>query len=150
IRQAIISKGYLAPQLEDAHVTLDEAAKAVTIELTGGVGPQVKVEVKGYTVNEKTQRTLLPIKREGNIDLSAIVEGQRRLTNKLQENGYFFAEITYACSVTPPLPNGATNGTTEMCENLEPQALTDHTVNVTYNVEPGRRFKLTDIRIEGT
>src|SRR5207248_3357309 len=150
IRQAIISKGYLAPQLEDAHVTLDEAAKAVTIDLTGGVGPQVKVDVKGYTVNEKTQRTLLPIKREGNVDQSAIVEGQRRLTNKLQENGYFFAETTIVCTVTPPLPNSVTNATPEMCDNLNAKELTGHTINITYNVEPGRRFKLTDIRIEGT
>ncbi|MDT5120612.1 MAG: outer membrane protein insertion porin family [Acidobacteriota bacterium] len=150
IRQAIISKGFLAPQLEDAHVTLDETAKAVTIDLTGGVGPQVKVDVKGYTVNEKTQRTLLPIKREGNIDQSAIVEGQRRLTNKLQENGYFFAETTTVCTVTPPLPNSATDSTTETCDNLNAKELTGHTINITYNVEPGRRFKLTDIRIEGT
>lgn len=150
IRQAIISTGYLAPQLEDARVTLDETAKFITINLEGGVGPQVKVEVKNYNLSEKMKRTLLPIKREGNIDQSAIVEGERRLTNKLQENGYFFAETTTVCTVTPPLPNSATNGTPEMCDNLNAKDLTGHTVNITYNVEPGRRFKLTDIRVEGT
>jgi outer membrane protein insertion porin family len=150
IRQVIISMGYLAPQLEDAHVTLDESAKAVTIDLTGGVGPQVKVDVKNYNIGEKMQRTLLPIKREGNIDQSAIVEGERRLTNKLQENGYFFAEVTTVCTITPPVSDGAPNGTPETCDNLNPKDLTGHTINITYNVEPGRRFKLTDIRIEGT
>jgi outer membrane protein insertion porin family len=151
IRQAIISKGFLAPQLEDERFTLDPATNSVTITLTGGVGPTVEVAVKNYELKEKTLRELLPIKREGNIDISAIVEGERRLRNKIQENGYFFAEITRTCTVTPPDPTSiAMNGTSEMCENLNPKELTGRTVNIAYEVEPGRRFKLTDIRIEGT
>ena len=151
IRQGIVSTGYLAPQLDDEHVTLDATGKEITIDLTGGVGPKVDVAVRNYDLKEKTLRTLLPIKREGTIDQSAIVEGERRLRNKIQENGYFFAEITTLCTVTPPVAESAAmNGTAEMCENLNPKALTGHTVNVTYDVERGRRFKLTDIRIEGT
>lgn len=151
IRQAIISEGFLAPQLEDERFSLDPATNLVTITLTGGVGPKVEVVVKNYDLKEKTLRELLPIKREGNIDISAIVEGERRLRNKIQENGYFFAEITRTCTITPPPDEvAAMNGTPEMCENLNPEALTGRTVNVTYEVEPGRRFKLTDIRIEGT
>ena len=151
IRQAIIANGFLAPQLEDERFSLDPVTNLVTITLAGGVGPEVKVEVKNYDLKEKTLRELLPIKREGNIDISAIVEGERRLRNKVQENGYFFAEITRTCTVTPPPAEvAAMNGTPEMCENLNPEALTGRTVNVTYEVEPGRRFKLTDIRIEGT
>lgn len=148
IRQAIIKTGHLAPHLEDPHVTIED--NRVTIVLEGGVGPTVNVEVNGYAISSKTLRTLLPVKREGNIDLSAIVEGQRRLTNKVQENGYFFAEVTYTCSVAPPVPNSPANDTTELCDNLDPATLTDHTVSIKYNVERGRRFKLTDIRIEGT
>jgi outer membrane protein insertion porin family len=151
IRQAIIATNHLAPQLDDEHFSLNPETNEVTINLTGGVGPVVKVEVKNYDLKEKTLRALLPIKREGNIDLSAIEEGARRLRNKVQENGYFFAEITKVCTVTPPTTSSAAiNGTEEMCENLNPQDLNDRTVNITYNVEPGRRFKLTDIRIEGT
>jgi outer membrane protein insertion porin family len=151
IRQGIVSTGYLAPQLDDEHVTLDATGREITIDLTGGVGPKVDVAVKNYDLKEKVLRTLLPIKREGSIDQSAIVEGERRLRNKIQENGYFFAEITTLCTVTPPPPESAAlNGTAEMCENLSPKDLTGHTVNITYDVERGRRFKLTDIRIEGT
>jgi outer membrane protein insertion porin family len=151
IRQAIVSTGYLAPQLEDEHVTLDPATNEITIDLKGGVGPKVEVKVNNYDLKDKTLRALLPIKREGNIDLSAIEEGRRRLTNKIQENGYFFAEITTVCTVTPPVTTSeALNGTPEMCENINPQELTGHSVQIAYNVERGRRFKLTDIRIEGT
>ena len=152
IRQAIVSTGYLAPQLQDERVTLDPNTNEITIALTGGVGPKVDVKVNNYDLKDKTLRTLLPIKREGNIDLSAIEEGRRRLTNKIQENGYFFAEITTVCTVTPIVAttSASMNGTPEMCENINPQELTGHTVQIAYNVERGRRFKLTDIRIEGT
>ena len=151
IKQAIIKTGHLAPQLDDAHVTLDSEANRITIELKGGIGPTVGVKVVNFDVSEKTQRALLPIRREGNIDYSAIIEGERRLTNKLQENGYFFAEITTVCTVTPPVASvSGMNGTPEMCQNLNPDDLNGRTVSISYNVERGRRFKLTDIRIEGT
>jgi outer membrane protein insertion porin family len=151
IRQAIIDLGYLAPQFEDERFILDAETNHVTITLVGGIGPKVEVEVKNYSLKDKTLRELLPIKREGNIDISTTVEGERRLRNKIQENGYFFAEITTICTVTPPITTeAAMNGTPEMCQNLNPEELTGHTIKIVYEVEPGRRFKLTDIRIEGT
>ncbi|HEY0547917.1 MAG TPA: POTRA domain-containing protein [Pyrinomonadaceae bacterium] len=152
IRRAIIALGYLAPQLDDTQVSLDSAANQITIKVTGGVGPKVEVVLPpDLKIKEKEALSLLPIKREGNIDESAIVEGERRLRNRLQGDGYFFAQVEASCSVTPPLATEETqNGTQEMCRALNAADLTDHTVNVTYNVERGRRFKLTDIRLEGT
>jgi outer membrane protein insertion porin family len=150
IRQAIISLGYLAPQLNDPQVTLDATGTQVSINLTGGIGPAVTVNITDYKLSEKKARELLPIKREGSIDYSVIVEGARRLRNKLQEDGYFFAEVSQVCAVTPPVPDMPANGTEEACQGLNPDELTGHTVNVTYNVERGRRFKLKDIRLEGT
>src|SRR6185312_8217177 len=75
IRQAIIAEGYLAPQLSDTRVERDLEKNQITISLTGVIGPKVNVSVENYNVGEKTARDLLPIKREGNIDQSAIVEG---------------------------------------------------------------------------
>jgi len=151
IRQAIIALGNLAPQLNDPKVTLNDAGNAVTIELTGGIGPKVDVRVQHYDVSPKVQRALLPVTREGNIDLSAIEEGRRRLRNKLQSEGYFFADITYTCTVTPPVSTAvATNGTSATCENLNAADLSGRSVQIVYDVDRGRRFKLTDIRITGT
>jgi outer membrane protein insertion porin family len=168
LRQEIISLGYLAPQLDDPQVSLDSASNMVTINLAGGVGPKVSVQVNGYELKEKAEKELLPVRREGNIDLSAIEEGRRRLNNKLQEEGYFFADVTYTCSVdgrapaatattataaavaTPAATDAGANGSLQMCENLNASELSGHTVGIVYNVERGRRFKLTDIRIEGT
>lgn len=148
IRRAIIDQGYLAPEI-DVRDSLDPAGNAV-INITGVVGPRTEVVIRGYTLSERRARELLPVKREGTIDYSAIVEGARRLRNRLQEQGYFFTEVTPLCSVTPPSPDIIGNGTEEACQGLSPQELSGRTVTIVYSVEQNRRFRLTDIRIEGT
>jgi outer membrane protein insertion porin family len=150
VRQALIDQGYLSPLLEEARVERDPDHNSVTINLTGTVGPKVTVLVPDYKLNEKAARELLPVKREGNIDQSAIIEGARRLRNKLQEEGYFFAEVTPVCSVTPPTPDLGPNGAASTCETLNPENLSGHNVEIRYDIERRRRLKLTDIRITGT
>ncbi|HVF57173.1 MAG TPA: POTRA domain-containing protein [Pyrinomonadaceae bacterium] len=159
IRQAIIADGRLAPRINDPDTRIDSNANRITVNLTGAVGPEVKVSIPGYELKEKRQREIFPVLREGSIDTSAIVEGERRLRNRLQEEGYFFAEVGHSCSVLPPLPvaPSAASGAPmlpgdepDSCDLLNPEELTGRAVTITYNVERGRRFKLTDIRIEGT
>ena len=175
VRQAAIEQGYLAPQLEQ-RFTLDSERNLVTVNVAGGVGPKVGVEVRGYEVGDKKARELLPVRREGSIDSSAIEEGRRRLRIRLQENGYFFADVRAVCSVDRPAPPAAappapattqataaqtTGAPAELppsltgdldptCEALNPRDLSGRTVNIAYEVEPGRRFRLTDIDIAGT
>ena len=151
IRRAIIALGFLAPQIEDAEVSLDSAVNRIAISVMGKVGPKVEVHVPDIDMKEKELRAILPITREGSIDESAIVEGARRLRNKLQSDGYFFAQPEAVCSVTPPLTDiEIENSTAEMCRELNPSELSGRTVSITYNVERGRRFKLSQIRLEGT
>jgi len=150
VRDALISVGYLSPVLEDPRVERDPEKNTVRILLKGAVGPKVAVVIKNYEMSEKTQRELLPVKREGNVDVSAIVEGARRIRNKLQEDGFFFAEVTQTCTVSNPPADLGANGTSETCENLNPVTLAGHNVTIEYDVEQGRRFRLTDIRITGT
>ena len=150
VRDALINQGYLSPVLEDSRVERDPEKNTVRILLKGVIGPKVSVVVKNYEMSEKTQRELLPVMREGNVDFSAIVEGARRVRNKLQEDGYFFAEVTQTCTVSNPPADLGPNGTPETCENLNPIPLTGHNINIEYEVEQGRRFRLSDIRITGT
>ena len=150
IKQALIVKKFLAPQLDDPIVEIDSPKNEMNITLKGKLGPKVEVKFKNYTPSEKKQKELLPIKREGNIDYSALQEGGRRVKNQLQEQGYFFSEVTPLCTVTPPTPGTVENGTEETCQNLNPAELNDHTVEITYDVQLNRRLKLTDIRITGT
>jgi outer membrane protein insertion porin family len=150
IRQALIDQGYLSPLLDDARVERDPDHNLITIKLTGTVGPKVTVVVPDYKLNEKQARELLPVKREGNIDQSVIIEGARRLRNKLQEQGYFFAEVTPVCTVTPATAELGPNGDASTCETLNPENLNGHAVEIRYDLDRGRRLKLTDIRITGT
>ena len=150
IRDALIAQNYLTPVLDDPRVVRDAEKNTVAISLTGSIGPKVNVTVTNYELNEKTQRDLLPVKREGNVDYSAIVEGARRIRNKLQEDGFFFAEVTPICRVENPPAEIGPNGIEETCQNLNPTTLAGHNINIEYQVERGRRFRLTDIRITGT
>lgn len=155
IRQAIIDLGYLAPTIDDPRVERDADRNQVVVTLTGRVGPKVNVvirdlTVKDYQLDEKTQREILPVKREGNVDPSAIEEGARRIRNRLQEDGFFFTEVTPMCTVTPPDADAGVNGSNETCSNLNPEQLTGRSVEIVYEIERGRRFRLNDIRVTGT
>jgi outer membrane protein assembly complex protein YaeT len=152
VRRAVVETGHLAPRFDEPDIRLDSAANRITVALKGSVGPRVEVEVTGYELSEKRRRELLPIEREGTIDYSAIEEGRRRIRNRLQGEGYFFADVTAVCSVTPPLAPqpDALGGEADPCELLNPEELANSNVTINYEVERGRRFKLTDIRIEGT
>ncbi|HEX8116394.1 MAG TPA: POTRA domain-containing protein, partial [Pyrinomonadaceae bacterium] len=152
IRRAVIDTGHLAPRFEEPEVRLDSANNRIAVTLKGSVGPKVAVNVTGYELSEKRRRELLPVEREGTIDFSAIVEGERRIRNRLQSEGYFFNDVTAVCAVTPPLapPPDTLGAEFDPCELLNPDELANSNVTITYQVERGRRFKLTEMRIEGT
>lgn len=150
IKQALIARSHLAPLLDDPTVEFDSQKNAINIKLEGKVGPKVEVEFKNYGLSAKKQRELLPVLREGNIDISVLEEGARRVRNQLQEQGYFFSEVTPICTVTPPMPGTVENGTQDTCRNLNPIDLNTSTVKIVYDVDLKRRLKLTDIRITGT
>lgn len=156
IRATLREEKFVAPQLNEPRVTYERESNSITIELTGEVGPtvNVSVEAKGEKVSESTQTRLLPVKREGTLDYSAIIEGQRRLENYFQEQGYFFASVTPICSVKPEFTENeasyTVNETDVICSALSGANLTDRVIDVNYRADLNRRFKLTDIRIEGT
>ncbi|HZH91799.1 MAG TPA: POTRA domain-containing protein [Pyrinomonadaceae bacterium] len=228
IRRAIMEQGFLAPQLGEAQTIIDSTRNVITVNLAGGIGPRVNVDVTGFEVADKKREELLPVRREGSIDQAAITEGERRLENHLQQQGYFFADVTSTCAVDRPAPPASTTGAATSpdanntnttatvnpgtaapaqantnaaapaattpagtsaatanpnavtppaeaagnanivtsdplaqaivappdasgaCDNLNARELSGRTVNINYTVELGRRFRLSDIRIEGT
>jgi outer membrane protein assembly complex protein YaeT len=137
IRRAIMDQGFLAPQLGDPQTIIDSTRNTITVNLTGGIGPRVKVEVTGFEVGEKKQREILPVEREGSIDQAAITEGARRLKNHLQERGYFFADVTATCAVDRPAPPAPTTGVATNAEpNANPSAATPATTNPNPSATP--------------
>ena len=89
--------------------------------------------------------------REGNIDVSAIEEGARRLRNKLQEDGYFFTESYlrlhgYAAGSRRWIKRHRGNLRKSESGSVERPHRRDYAIRL----KEGRRFRLTDIRITGT
>ena len=155
IRDLLKKDKFLAPQLEDPKVTYDGDANTISIVLTGVAGPTVDVNVDSpKKIRGSTQTSLLPVKRDGTLDYSAIVEGERRLENFYQEKGYFFADVKPVCSSAPPLVDTENvpiaNETDLLCSSLGGENLTGRAVEVKYAVEPGRRFTLRKLQIQGT
>lgn len=150
IKQALIAEGHMAPQLDDPEVKFNFETNSIDVKLSGKVGPRVEITFANYTLKESKQEKLLPIRREGTLDFSILDEGARRVRQRLQEQGYFFADVKPVCTVTPPLPALTENGTEETCQNLNPSELEDRTIKVVYDVVPRRRLRLADIRLTGT
>lgn len=156
LRTALREERFVAPQLSEPRVVYERESNSITIEISGEVGPTVNVSVEAgdEKVGESTQTRLLPVKREGTLDYSAIIEGQRRLENYFQKQGYFFASVTPICSVNPEFTENeasyTVNETEVLCSAISGGDLTARTVDVTYRADLNRRLKLVDIRIEGT
>jgi hypothetical protein len=59
IKQALIVKGFMAPQLEDPEVQFDSATNAINIVLKGKVGPLVEISFSpNYNLKESKQQKL--------------------------------------------------------------------------------------------
>lgn len=156
IRKALREENFLAPELEEARVVFDADNNGINIELKGKVGAVVNVVVDAgdEKIGEKTQTKLLSVKREGTLDYASIIEGARRLRNYYQEQGYFFAQVTAVCSVTPEFTESeasiTTNETEVLCGALSGAELMARTVEVKYKADLNRQLKLVAIRVEGT
>ena len=156
IRASLQKQKYLAPRLNEPRIVYDSDENTIDIELVGEAGGSidVKVDVEKEKIGEKKQTKLLPIKREGTIDYSAIIEGKRRLESFYQEKGYFFTRVTPFCSVQPEFKeeeaSETENDTEVLCTALSGAELNNREVQVNYDVNLNRRLRLVDVRLEGT
>ncbi len=128
IRTEYLTAGYLSPDIGTPEVVRNPAANSVTISLSATSGPQVAVEVTGADFKPEELAKILPIYTEGGLDEFQLSEGDRRLADQLQRDGYFFARVSH--TITAGLAPGSKK--------------------VVYTIERGRRYKITEIEIEGT
>lgn len=156
IKSTLRKDSFIAPDLSDPRIVFDDDTNSVAVTLTGRVGPKVEVivETEKEKVGSGTQNRLLPIKSEGTLDYSAIIEGERRLENYYQEQGYFFADVVSVCSAAPPVvdnqDNPIPNETVFLCSLLGGEDLMGREVTVKYRVDLNRRLSLNELRIRGT
>jgi outer membrane protein assembly complex protein YaeT len=86
------------------------------------------VNPAGIKLSNKKLRELVPAETQGFSRPLARL-GERNLENYLQEQGYFFASVHSRC---------------------EPADCSGSTVHLSYDIQPGQRYDLDDIRLEGT
>ena len=104
IRDALISKATSRRASTSRDVRLDSATNRITVTLDGQRRAEGRRQSRGYELSEKKRARDAARRARGHaLTTSAIVEGARRLRNRVQETGYFFAEVTTACTVAPPL-----------------------------------------------
>lgn len=158
IRNQLVQEDFLGATINEPKVTVDSENNLVDLEITGNVNAKVEVRIentegKKIGLSGRTQRNLLPIKREGTLDFSAIMEGSRRLRNHFQEQGYFFADVTPVCGIegiTPEQANTFPNDSQAACNLLGDANFQGRSAYVTYRADLNRRLRLTEIRIIGT
>ncbi|MFN0107573.1 MAG: translocation/assembly module TamB domain-containing protein [Blastocatellia bacterium] len=122
------SLGFIAPAPD---VNIGNAASANNASARPKLpSAQVKVsEVPQLKLDGKKLRELLPVMSQG-FSRSLARLGQRRLTEYLQEQGYFFAKVGWRCEPLDCSPG--------------------KDLRVQYDVDPNLIYDLKEIRIEGT
>ncbi|MFY9608878.1 MAG: POTRA domain-containing protein [Blastocatellia bacterium] len=126
IRDVYLKQDHLAVRLSNV-VTPDIENNKVAVTITVEPGPRVEVEVQGIKINDKDKTKTLPFYQQGGLDEFALEDARRRLQDYAQRRGYFFAQVTQ-----PAAPD-----------------LSQESVKLVFNVDPGARYRLSDIEIEG-
>jgi outer membrane protein insertion porin family len=126
IRTAYLAQDYLAARVRP-EITPDVNNNTVAVTINVRSGPKVMIEVQGLQLSEKDKRNTLPFYKQGSIDEFSLEEGRRRLQDYAQRKGYFFAQVT-----RPDAPD-----------------LSAPTAQLVYSVNTGRRYRLSNIEIEG-
>lgn len=126
IKDAYLKQDYLAVRVTN-NIVPDSDNNKVAVTITVESGPRVVVGVKGLDLKPMVKTKILPFYTQGGVDEFTLEEGRRGLLDYAQREGYFFAQVN-----RPDMPD-----------------LSRPEVTLAYNVEPGNRYKLTDIEIAG-
>jgi outer membrane protein assembly complex protein YaeT len=73
----------------------NHATKSVDYRFTANRGPIVRVEVDGASIDAERVKHLVPIFEEGSVDEDLLNEGNRRLRDYFQRQGYFDAKVDH-------------------------------------------------------
>jgi outer membrane protein insertion porin family len=127
LRTLLIERGYCAPQISSVRIVRDPEKNAVKITIPVDAGPRVELRVEGVRLSDNRKKELFPTLRVGGIDPATLEEGRLNLLDYLQRQGRFFAEVSYSTPVETP-----------------------EQAQIVYEVAPGRKYDLQEVRIEGT
>ncbi len=95
-----VLKHYQKQERFEAEVRLESAqyvpgTKRVNFSFSASRGPVVHVEVEGASIEEDDLKRLVPIYQEGAVDEDLLNEGNRRLRDFYQRQGYFDVKVNH-------------------------------------------------------
>ncbi len=99
-----VLKEYQNEERLEADVRLESsqynsAAKTVDYRFAASRGPIVKVDVEGANVESDRVKHLIPIYEEGSVDEDLLNEGNRRLRDYFQRQGYFDVRVDHSAEL---------------------------------------------------
>jgi len=126
-----VLKVYQRQQRLEAEIKLESPQYAGTshkenFRISVNRGPVVKVEVEGASASSERLKHIIPIFEEGSVDDDLLNEGNRRLRDFYQRQGYFDVKVEH-----------------------ERQSTTAEQVTILYRVRLGARRRVERVSVEG-
>jgi outer membrane protein insertion porin family len=124
----------------------NSATKAVDYSFTANRGPVVKVEVKGAAVGADRVKHLVPIFEEGSVDEDLLNEGNRRLRDFFQRQGYFDVKVDHQSQA--PASNQPVSGQPVSGQPASKLPSNDR-VDILYTIQLGPRRRVEKVSVDG-
>lgn len=135
IRKFLVKKGRLSARATVRRGDYDTVKNSVPLVLEVTEGPRVELAVTGAKFSNGNLKALIPVYQEGAVDTDLLEEGKRNVRERLERDGYFDAQVSYATETKEvQSKDQQTKGTEEL---------------ITYHVERGERHSLVGIEITG-
>jgi outer membrane protein assembly complex protein YaeT len=126
VRSYYQKKDHLEGTISQQKQTYVQPRIQLDYDFAANQGPIVKVVVNGAKLSKSRIKLLVPVYEEGAVDRDLLNEGAYNIKDWLQQQGYFDAQDTVQY-----LGRGTNN------------------VTVQFNVTPGKRHKVTAVKISG-
>lgn len=129
-----VQKDYKKKQRLEATVALDSkqiqpATNQLNYSFQANQGPIVAIDVTGVKLGKGKIKSLIPAYQEGTVDEDLLNEGDRRLRDYYQREGYFDVKVTHT-------------------KTTQGSGSTAH-MRIVFNVELGTRRKVTSVTLAG-
>jgi outer membrane protein assembly complex protein YaeT len=126
IRDSYKKTDHLMAQVSLEKIDYDSATGRATVRLRVDAGPVVRIETVGIKLSRRLLTRLVPIFEEHAVDQDLLVEGAKNITDYLQRQGYFRAQVKYTS------------------DRVDGKML-----RILYTVNRGARYKLARVQIRG-
>ncbi|MGH9522705.1 MAG: POTRA domain-containing protein, partial [Terriglobales bacterium] len=125
LEDTLMSEHHLAGQVKLIGANYDPETNRADVTFEVQTGPTVNVKVQGAHLWSWNKRNLLPVYQQAGLDPELIQEGRQNLVSHFEQQGYFGFEVR---------------------TSVQKQ---DSTETIVYQIDKGRRHKVTDVDIVG-